>query len=121
MRSYNDVLSFVKEENIKFIKLAFIDAFGVPKNLAVIPEELERAFREGISFDASAVDGYDDGVKSDMFLNPDPDVLRCDKPRRNAVSEGYPIYSETGYPGGEGGRDLCVFRGGGGILPVPSG
>ena len=75
MRSYNDVLSFVKEENIKFIKLAFIDAFGVPKNLAVIPEELERAFREGISFDASAVDGYDDGVKSDMFLNPDPDTL----------------------------------------------
>ena len=29
----------------------------------------------GISFDASAVDGYDDGVKSDMFLNPDPDTL----------------------------------------------
>ena len=75
MRSYDDVISFVKEENIKFIKLAFIDAFGVPKNLAVIPEELERAFREGISFDASAVDGYDDGVKSDMFLNPDPDTL----------------------------------------------
>ena len=74
-RTLEDVNEFVEEEDIKFLKLTFIDAFGVPKNIAVMPEELPRAFREGISFDASAVPGFDDSVRSDLFLNPDPDTL----------------------------------------------
>ena len=99
MRSYDDVISFVEEENIKFIKLAFIDAFGVPKNLAVIPEELERAFREGISFDASAVDGYDAGVRSDLFLNPDPDTLTI-VPWRPVEGRVARMFCDVTYPDG---------------------
>ena len=29
MNSYEDILEFVEEENVKFIRLAFFDVFGV--------------------------------------------------------------------------------------------
>ena len=57
MQNYEDVLKFVEEENIRFIRLAFFDVFGNQKNIAIMPGELQRAFRDGISFDASAIAG----------------------------------------------------------------
>lgn len=58
--SYEDVETFIKEENVKFIRLAFFDVFGVQKNISILPQELKRAFSEGISFDASAIAGFGD-------------------------------------------------------------
>ncbi len=75
MYSQEDVITFVEEENVKFIKLAFYDVFGVQKNISILPKELPRAFREGISFDASAIAGFGDEGKSDLFLHPDPATL----------------------------------------------
>ena len=75
MYSYGDVISYVQEENVKFIRLAFCDIFGKQKNLAIMPDELERAFEKGISFDASAIRGFGNEVRSDMFLHPDPSTL----------------------------------------------
>lgn len=40
-----------------------------------MPDELERAFDDGISFDASAVHGFGDEVGSDLFLSPVPSTL----------------------------------------------
>ena len=48
MNSYEDILEFVEEENVKFIRLAFFDVFGVQKNIAIMPDELKRAFSEGL-------------------------------------------------------------------------
>lgn len=73
--SYQDVLNFVDEENIKFIRLAFFDVFGNQKNIAIMPGELRRAFEVGVSFDASAIEGFGEEVKSDLFLKPDPTSL----------------------------------------------
>ncbi len=70
-----EVLDYVKEEDVKFIKLAFCDIFGVPKNISILSDELDGAFDHGISFDASAVRGFGDEVKSDLFLFPDPSTL----------------------------------------------
>lgn len=67
MYSYDKVLTFVREEDVKFIRLVFFDAFGVQKNISIMSEELERAFRDGISFDASAIEGFGDEVKSVYF------------------------------------------------------
>lgn len=75
MYSYEDVLTYVNEENVKFIRLAFCDIHGKQKNVAIMPDELERAFRDGISFDASAVDGFESEIRSDLFLHPDPTTL----------------------------------------------
>ena len=40
-----------------------------------MPTELNRAFHEGISFDASAVEGFETPEKSDLFLIPDPATI----------------------------------------------
>ena len=49
-----EVMQFVQEENIRFIRLAFCNVYGKQHNVAIMPSELERAFAFGIAFDASA-------------------------------------------------------------------
>lgn len=75
MYSYQEVLDFVEQEDVKFIRLAFFDVFGRQKNISIMPTELERAFQDGVSFDASAVAGYGDETHSDLFLHPDPSTI----------------------------------------------
>ncbi|MCL2069781.1 MAG: glutamine synthetase family protein [Treponema sp.] len=70
-----EVLDFVKENDVKFIRLAFCDLFGMQKNIAIMAEELEAAFESGVSFDAHAVKGFKDVTDSDLFLYPDPATL----------------------------------------------
>ena len=71
-----EVLQFVAEEDVKFIRLAFCDVYGKQRNIAVMADELPRAFAQGIAFDASAVDGFGGEVKSDLFLHPDASTLQ---------------------------------------------
>jgi glutamine synthetase len=75
MRSYEEVINYVDEENVKFIRLAFFDVYGEQKNIAIMPGELRRAFTEGISIDASNIAGFGGEVKSDLFLKPDPTTV----------------------------------------------
>lgn len=70
-----EVMQFVMEEDVKFIRLAFCDVFGKAKNISIMPTELGRAFTQGIAIDASAVTGFGGEVNSDLFLHPDPDTL----------------------------------------------
>ena len=39
-----EVINFVKENDIKFIRLAFCDVFGIQKNIAIMSDELQYAF-----------------------------------------------------------------------------
>ena len=71
----NEVLQYVCENDVKFVRLAFCDMFGTQKNIAIMASELPRAFSDGISFDASAVEGFLNVEKSDLFLFPDPGTL----------------------------------------------
>ena len=73
--SAQEVIQYVQEEDVKFIRLAFCDVFGRQKNISVMPGELKRAFEQGVPFDASAVKGFGDEVRSDLFLFPDPQTL----------------------------------------------
>lgn len=70
-----EVLDFVRENDVKFIRLAFVDLFGALKNISIMPGELRRAFAGGISFDASAVKGFCSMDDSEMFLRPDLNTL----------------------------------------------
>ena len=70
-----EVMQYVQEENIKFIRLAFCDIFGRQKNIAIMSSELKRAFESGIAIDASAIAGFGGEVRSDLFLRPDPSTL----------------------------------------------
>jgi len=71
-----EVLQFVSEEDVKFIRLAFCDVYGKQRNIAIMADELPRAFSQGIAFDASAIDGFGGEVKSDLFLHPDASTLQ---------------------------------------------
>lgn len=73
--SIREVIQFIEENDVKFIRLAFCDILGTQKNISIMPSELERAFKEGVSFDASAIKGFADVSKSDLLLFPDPSTL----------------------------------------------
>lgn len=75
MLTQKEVMEYVEEENVKFIRLAFFDVKGHQKNISIQPSELLRAFSTGISFDASAIEGFNDEAHSDLFLVPEPRTL----------------------------------------------
>jgi len=73
--SSEEVMQYIREEDVKFIRLAFCDVFGKQKNISIMPGELPRAFSEGIAFDASSIAGFGDEQHSDLFLHPEPETL----------------------------------------------
>ena len=71
----DEVMQYIEEEDVKFIRLAFCDVFGRQKNISIMPDELKRAFEYGIAIDASAVPGFGGEVYSDLLLHPDPSTI----------------------------------------------
>ena len=71
----HEVLEFIEENQVKFIRLGFCDLLGVQKNISIMPTELSSAFENGISFDAHAVKGFREVTESDLLLFPDPATL----------------------------------------------
>lgn len=70
-----EVIQFVEEEDVKFIRLAFCDVFGKQKNISIMNTELLRAFEQGIAIDAWSIAGFDNQSSSDLFLHPDSSTL----------------------------------------------
>lgn len=73
--SAQEVIQFVNEEDVKFIRLVFCDIYGRQKNISIMPGELPHAFEYGIATDASATEGFGDETHSDLLLHPDPSTL----------------------------------------------
>ena len=66
---------FIKENDVKFIRLAFCDAFGELKNISIQPWELGTAFDCGIPVDSSNIRGFEDCGYPDLFLVPDASTM----------------------------------------------
>ncbi|EID85447.1 Glutamine synthetase [Treponema sp. JC4] len=75
MYTKEEILEYVEEEDVKFVRLAFFDLHGVQKNISIMASQLESAFKNGVSFDASAIYGFETPEKSDLFLHPDPTTI----------------------------------------------
>ena len=97
--SKDEVLQYVQEEDVKFIRLAFCDVFGKQKNISIMPEELPRAFEYGIAFDASAIAGFGDETRCDLLLHPDPETLML-LPWRPEHGKVVRMFSSISYPDG---------------------
>ena len=80
-----EVLGFFEENDVKFIRLAFLDLFGRLKNVAIQPDLLAQAFETGVPFDATAIDGFASGTEGDLLIRPDPNTL-CILPWRPQAS-----------------------------------
>ena len=97
--SKEEVLQYVREEDVKFIRLAFCDVFGKQKNISIMPEELPRAFEYGIAFDASAIAGFGDETRCDHLLHPDPETLML-LPWRPEHGKVVRMFTGISYPDG---------------------
>lgn len=70
-----EVLQFVEENDVKFVKLMFCDIFGNLKTISIISRDLARVFANGFALDASKMDGFLNNVHGDLLLCPDPNTL----------------------------------------------
>ena len=95
----SEVVQFIQENDVKFIRLAFCDIFGNQKNIAIQPTELTRAFEYGIHFNASALRGFLNVDASDLLLFPDPATLSV-LPWRPAQGRVVRFYCDIRYPDG---------------------
>ncbi len=68
----NNILQYVEEDDVKFIRIAFIDPYGNQKNISIMPNELENAFDNGILIDGRKIFG---DSASKIILIPDPDTI----------------------------------------------
>lgn len=94
------VLRTIEERDIGFVRLWFTDVLGKLKSVAVTSSELEGAFREGIGFDGSAVDGFARVQESDMLAVPDASTFQVLPWRADAPGVGR-MFCDIRTPQGE--------------------
>ena len=90
--SAQEVIQYVNEEDINFIRLVFCDVYGKQKSIAIMPSELSRAFEYGIAFDASAIAGFGDESRCDYgfaLRDNDPAARR----ERGSYSAALKLYT----------------------------
>ena len=70
-----DALQYVRENDVKFIRLTFCDIFGNVKNISIQADRLQHALEYGICLDACSVQGFAGADSEDLFLFPDPTTM----------------------------------------------
>jgi len=75
-RNAEDVIGYVKENNVSFIQFWFSDVLGFLKSFAVTPSELDEGLTEGMGFDGSSIEGFARIEESDMIAKPDPTTFQ---------------------------------------------
>ena len=70
-----EIMQFIEEEDVKFIRLAFCDIYGVQKNISVQRGEMARAFETGYPIDASYIAGFGGDYGEDVYLHPEADTV----------------------------------------------
>ena len=95
-----ELITFVKENDVDFIDLRFIDLPGVWQHFSIPAHELtEDVFEEGAGFDGSSIRGFQGIQESDMLLFPDADAHFMDPftkvPTLNVICDiGDPVTRE---------------------------
>ena len=71
----NEVLEFVEDNDVKFVRLVFFDIFGKQKNISILANELPSAFEKGVNIDVEKIDGFSGVTNSELYLFPDVRTL----------------------------------------------
>ena len=71
-----DIIQLAKENDVKFVRMQFIDIYGIVKNLAIPVEQLDKALNNEIMLDGSSVKGFQRIEKSDLYFYPDTSTFR---------------------------------------------
>ena len=94
-----EIISYAKDQDVSFVRLAFCDIFGQLKNISVSLSTLERAFSEGVRFDASQIRGFLNVEDSDLLLFPDPATMTF-LPWRPSQGRVIRFYCDIKHPDG---------------------
>lgn len=71
----SEIVEFIEDNDVKFVKLAFCDVFGRQKIISILPCMLQKAFEEGIAVEAPRIEGFYHPGDSEIFLYPDTGTL----------------------------------------------
>jgi glutamine synthetase len=75
----DEVLSFLSDEEVKFVDVRFCDLPGIMQHFTVPVQSFDQgAIDEGLAFDGSSVRGFQEIHESDMLLLPDFATARLD-------------------------------------------
>lgn len=94
-----EIISYAEDQDVSFVRLAFCDIFGQLKNISVSLSTLERAFSEGVRFDASQIRGFLNVEDSDLLLFPDPTTMTF-LPWRPSQGRVIRFYCDIKHPDG---------------------
>ena len=53
-----DIIRIVQEEDVRFIRMQFVDIFGQLKNVAITAGQLEKALDNRVMIDGSSIEGF---------------------------------------------------------------
>ena len=71
-----DVLQQIRDQDIRFVDMKFVDLFGMLQHITYPSQEIdEDVFRKGLGFDGSSVRGFQKINESAMKLLPDASTL----------------------------------------------
>ena len=95
-----DILNYVEDHDVKFVRLTFSDIFGTQKNISVYASELPSVFEYGVCFDGSSIAGFMNTEESDLVLWPDPNTMSI-LPWRPAEGRVMRMYCDITLPDGK--------------------
>src|SRR6201987_3742400 len=77
--SAEEVLAFIAEEQVEFVRVRFTDLPGTVQHFTIPVETFDAdVFTEGRMFDGSSIRGFQAIQESDMLLIPDPSTAVMD-------------------------------------------
>jgi len=100
-KQVDQILRIVKEKDVRFIRIWFVDILGQLKSFSISQAELEGAFCEGMGFDGSSIEGFARIEESDLVAVPDPStfVILPWRPTEQAVARVFcDVLSPDGSP-----------------------
>ncbi len=73
--SRQDIINFIEQEDIGFIRLQFTDIAGNLKNMAATVSQIDKILDGKCKFDCAAIDGFQGLGYEELFLIPDFDTF----------------------------------------------
>lgn len=71
----SEVLQYIEENDVKFVKLTFCDVKGALKNISVLSSEMTSAFERGVRITAKKIYGFSAAECRDLYLIPDAQTM----------------------------------------------
>ncbi len=96
-----DIIRLVEEEDVEFIRLQFVDIFGMLKNMAVTTSQLEKVLNNECLFDCGAIEGFAGTERPELYLYPDLDTFEIFpwRPQQGKVARFLcDVYTPEGEP-----------------------